>query len=130
MSTRQRWNRVGILLIAFMLLTSNRTNAQTPTPHVAIVSQILSRTFADLGLGPHTVTMSRIVFTPGTAEDAVALPGVRLIFVESGSLTFHASGDDLSRPGGTDTGSNRDGDSAAHTDADSNAGDRCRAWSR
>lgn len=95
MSTRQRWSRVGILLLAFMLLASNSVKAQTPapTPTIAIVSQIFSRTFDDLGLGPHTVTMSRIVFTPGSAEDAVAMPGVRLILVESGSLALHASGE-------------------------------------
>ena len=34
-----------------------------------------------------------MIFTPGAAEDPVALPGIRLILVESGSLAFHASGE-------------------------------------
>jgi mannose-6-phosphate isomerase-like protein (cupin superfamily) len=41
---------------------------------------------------PVTVSIARVIFTPAASDNAESFPGLRLLFVESGSLTLHATG--------------------------------------
>lgn len=56
----------------------------------AAIAPLLTTTFNDLGTPPLSVTVTRVVFTPG-ASDAEALPGPRLVLVESGRLTLSSA---------------------------------------
>jgi acetyl esterase/lipase len=84
--------RVLPVLVALLLLAPAGARAQAPTAEVAIVAPLVQAGFDDLGLAPLTVTLSRIIFTPGASEEVQRLPGPRLVLVESGTLALHASG--------------------------------------
>jgi hypothetical protein len=86
-------NRVLALFVVLLLLAPIGAGAQAPAAEVAVVTQMVQTPFDDIGLAPHTVTISRIIFTPGASEDVQRLPGPRLILVESGEVAFHANGD-------------------------------------
>jgi hypothetical protein len=86
-------SRVLALLVALLLVVPAGVRADTASAQVAVVAPVVQSTFTELGQPPLTVTVSRIIFTPGAGEGAEILSGSRLILVESGSLAFHASGD-------------------------------------
>ncbi|MEA2515009.1 MAG: hypothetical protein QOJ59_4498 [Thermomicrobiales bacterium] len=82
-----------VLALTLLLSASAGVGAETAPSEVAVVASLFQSPVDDLGLAPHTVTISRIIFTPGAGDEAVTLPGPRLVFVEAGTLAFHASGD-------------------------------------
>src|SRR5215204_3117508 len=84
--------RVLTVFVALVLVAPTGAGAQAPTSEVAVVAPLVQAAFDDIGPAPHTVTLSRIIFTPGAGEAAQSLPGPRLILVESGAIALHATG--------------------------------------
>jgi hypothetical protein len=93
MPARHRRSRILAFLVILFLVAPAGAGADSAPVAVAVVAPVVTSTFAELGQPPLTVTISRIIFTPGSGEGAEILSGPRLILVESGRLAFHASGD-------------------------------------
>ena len=81
-----------VLALVVVLGVSAGVGAQAATSEVAVVAPIFQTPIPDLGSTPRSVTFSRIIFTPGSRDGGVYLPGPRLVLVETGTLAFHASG--------------------------------------
>jgi hypothetical protein len=92
MTARIRLSSRVVFVLTLLLVIPAGARAETATPKVAVVAPLIRARFDDLGLGPHTVTVSRIIFTPDAGEESQSLAGPRLVVVESGALVFNASG--------------------------------------
>lgn len=92
MPTRRTRSRAFALLVVLFLLAPTGARAADTPPAVTRVSSLLQITVANLPSSPLTVTVSRIIFTPGSGDEGKLLSGPRLILVESGHIGFFARG--------------------------------------
>jgi hypothetical protein len=81
-----------LFVFALLLVSPSIVRAETGEAEVAVVAPLARASFDDIGLAPHTVTIARVIVTPGAGEAVQRLPGPRLILVESGTLALHATG--------------------------------------
>ncbi|HEY7029945.1 MAG TPA: hypothetical protein VH482_01395, partial [Thermomicrobiales bacterium] len=65
MPTSRLRSRVLALLVALLLIVPAGVRADTASAQVAVVAPVVQSTFTELGQPPLTVTVSRIIFTPG-----------------------------------------------------------------
>jgi hypothetical protein len=93
MTARIRASWRIVFALTLLLAAPAGVGAEASGPAVTVVAPLVLMRANDLGSAPHTVTVSRIIFTPGASEEAEALPGPRLVVVESGTLAFHAIGE-------------------------------------
>jgi hypothetical protein len=92
MTGRMRASSRVVFALAVLLVAPAGARAQTARPAVAIVAPLAHMGTTELGAPPLSVTISRIIFTPGSGDEAEILSGPRLVLIESGSLVFHATG--------------------------------------
>jgi hypothetical protein len=87
MSGRHRgFSPVSLLLVVVLAVPTLAGRPAAAATDVEI-APLLETTFNELGAPPLTITVSRIVITPG-ATDEEAVAGPRLVVVESGQLTL------------------------------------------
>jgi hypothetical protein len=86
-------SRALALLLVVLLVVPAAAGADPAPPAVAQVAPRRQMSVDNLPTAPLTVTVSRIIFTPGASDEGEMFAGPRLVLVESGTLSFHASGD-------------------------------------